>query len=94
MSPVRKLVWRPRAGDRFDSLLRYIADRDERAAERLELRATEALDLARSMPFIGRPGRVAGTRELIVHPNYILVYEVDDLHLRVLRVLHARQQYP
>jgi toxin ParE1/3/4 len=91
---VRKLVWRPRADDQLDSLLRYIAERDERAADQLELRITEALDLARSMPLIGRPGRVAGTRELVTHPNYILVYEFDDLVLRVLRVLHARQQYP
>jgi toxin ParE1/3/4 len=91
---VRKLVWRPKADDQLDSLLRYIAERDERAADQLELRITEALDLARDMPFIGRPGRVAGTRELVAHPNYILVYEFDDLVLRVLRVLHARQQYP
>jgi toxin ParE1/3/4 len=91
---MRKLVWRPSAGDQLDLLLRYIASRDERAADRLELRITESLDLARNTPFMGRPGRVAGTRELVVHPNYVVIYEFDDLILRVLRVLHARQQYP
>ena len=91
---MRKLVWRPSADDQLDLLLRYIAERDERAADRLEQRITEALDVAKNMPFIARPGRVAGTREMVVHPNYILVYEFDDSILRVLRVLHARQQYP
>ena len=45
-------------------------------------------------PYLFRPGRLAGTREIVVHPNYILVYQVGDGALVVLRVLHARQQYP
>jgi toxin ParE1/3/4 len=75
-------------------MLRYIAAYEDTAADRLELRITELLDVAVSLPHIGRPGRVAGTRELIAHPNYIIVYEFDELILRVLRVLHARQNYP
>jgi len=34
-----------------------------------------------------------GTREAIVHPNYILVYRVGET-IDILAVLHARQQYP
>jgi len=55
----------------------------EQGAERLPL-----------MPFAFRPGRVPGTREYVVHPNYILVYRVDMTRIHVLRVLHARRQYP
>ncbi|HEY0622208.1 type II toxin-antitoxin system mRNA interferase toxin, RelE/StbE family [Sphingomonas sp.] len=40
------------------------------------------------------PGRLADTRELIVHPNYILVYRVFEDRVRILRLLHARQLYP
>lgn len=46
------------------------------------------------MPFAYRAGRTPDTREAIVHPNYLLVFQVADDHIRVLRVLHARQRYP
>jgi len=44
-------------------------------------------------PYLYRSGRVAGTREAVVHPNYILVYRVTET-IEILAVLHARQRYP
>jgi addiction module RelE/StbE family toxin len=46
------------------------------------------------MPYLFRLGRVAGTREHVVHPNYIVVYQVGNEVIDILRVLHSRQQYP
>jgi len=45
------------------------------------------------MPFLHRHGRVPGTREYVAHPNYIVVYRVGAT-IEILRVLHARQEYP
>lgn len=42
-------------------------------------------------PRLGRGGRVPGTRELVVHPNYILVYREINSGVEILRVLHAAQ---
>lgn len=45
-------------------------------------------------PNLGRPGRIAGTRELVAHQNYVLVYDVTGDMVRILRVLHAAIQWP
>lgn len=45
-------------------------------------------------PHMGRPGTVHGTRELIVHPNYLLVYDLHADMIRILRLLHAARQWP
>lgn len=35
-----------------------------------------------------------GTREMVVHPNYVVVYQESKTEVVILRVLHARQQWP
>ena len=45
-------------------------------------------------PRIGRGGRVENTRELVVRPNYLLIYDIEGETVRILRVLHAAQQWP
>ena len=49
---------------------------------------------ARQTPTVYKPGRVKGTREIVVRPNYVMVYRFEGGTLAVLRVLHARQNYP
>ena len=41
-----------------------------------------------------RAGRTEGTREAVVHPNYVLVYRVGNDAVEVVSVMHSRQQYP
>jgi plasmid stabilization system protein ParE len=35
-----------------------------------------------------------GTREAIIHPNYILVYRVEAHQIRIVNVLHTARRYP
>ena len=43
---------------------------------------------------IYRQGRVAGTREMVVHENYLVVYTERAKAISILRVLHAAQSWP
>ncbi|MGZ8341172.1 MAG: type II toxin-antitoxin system RelE/ParE family toxin [Telluria sp.] len=45
-------------------------------------------------PDIGRPGRVMGTRELIIHPNYVIPYRVRGEFVDILRVQHVARRWP
>ena len=88
------LIWRPEAERQFLRMLEYIAARNAPASSRIKRLVDDRVALALAVPGLGRPGRVEGTRELVVHPNYIVVYTHDGTTLSVIRVLHARQQYP
>jgi toxin ParE1/3/4 len=45
-------------------------------------------------PKLYRPGRIEGTREMVLRSNFIVVYQEDAFTVRILRVLHAAQQWP
>ena len=49
---------------------------------------------ARLRPKLYKAGRLKGTREIVVRPNYVMVYRVTGDVVEVLRVLHAAQQWP
>ena len=89
-----ELNWSDEALDDLAEIVAYIADRNEGAARRLRALITEAADRLPSNPTIYRPGRIDGTREVIVHSNYIIVYRVTLTAVDIVAVLHARQQYP
>jgi len=72
----------------------FISEHNPSAAEQLEKLILDGAERAAALPYAYRSGRVPGTRELIVHPNYILVFQVMPARVRMLRVLHARRHYP
>lgn len=45
-------------------------------------------------PDMGRVGRKRGTRELVAHENYIVIYRALQQPIEILRVKHAAQQWP
>jgi len=75
-------------------IVAYIEERDPGAAERLNADIVATAEKFSERPYMYRPGRVAGTREAIVRPNYLIVYQVGKTTVDVLRVLHAARQYP
>ena len=81
------------AGDLAD-IISYIEERNPVAAAELLNDILQTVERLPEMPFLFRPGRVPGTREVVIRPNYLVVYKVGASAIEVLRVLHARRQYP
>jgi addiction module RelE/StbE family toxin len=71
-----------------------IAQSNPAAALVLDQTFSEKTSLLIAHPHLGRLGRVTGTREWVVHQNYILIYDLTDDMVRILRVLHAARQWP
>jgi toxin ParE1/3/4 len=91
---VFRVVWRERASDDLERVVEYIAEHHPAAAVRMQDRFERCAERLADHPFIHRRGRVADTREAVVHPNYIMVYRVGADDVEILSIHHARQSYP
>ncbi|MEO5807664.1 type II toxin-antitoxin system RelE/ParE family toxin [Devosia sp.] len=88
------VIWSLLAREQVQDLIGYIAERDGDAARRLRERLEAVVVPLAEHPYMYRPGLVPGTRELLAHPNYKIVYRVKADHIDIVSVLHTRQQYP
>ena len=76
-----------------NAIMEYIAQDNPTAAIDLDLEFEAKAENARQRPRLYKPGRMKGTREIVVRPNYVMVYRVTGDLIEVLRVLHAAQQW-
>jgi len=88
------IVWLKSARLKLATIISDIAEESPQAARRLNARIQDSVLPTAEHPYIFRPGRVPGTREIIAHPNYVVVYRVTAENIQVINVMHARQQYP
>jgi toxin ParE1/3/4 len=91
---VLKLIWRETARQDVRDIFGFIAERDVRAALSLKERIEATAERLTNHPYMFRPGRMPGTREALIHPNYFLIYRVSADAVEVVNVLHSRRQYP
>jgi toxin ParE1/3/4 len=88
------IVWSEVALNDLDEIAAFIAQHDVNAAIRVQERIEDAVKPTANYPYMFRTGRLEGTREIVAHPNYIVVYRVLADMILVTGVVHARQQYP
>jgi toxin ParE1/3/4 len=90
-----KVVWSRRAIRHLASIREFIEKHSEQNAALVAERILKAIDLLETQPEMGRPGRVLGTRELMV-PNtpYIIPYRVRHGSLELIAVFHGRLKWP
>ena len=81
----------------YSEIIDRIRDNNPQAAARIRQLIRDRLSLLATMPRMGRVGRIAGTRELVVSRTpYIVIYELRgaDEQIYILRVLHTSRKWP
>jgi toxin ParE1/3/4 len=87
-----KIVWSPEAIQDLISLRAYIAEESPAGAQRIVLRILHDVE---DNPQMGRPGRVPGTRELVIpRTPDIVPYRVQSATIQILRVFHGARRWP
>jgi toxin ParE1/3/4 len=86
-----RLILLPDAIADLKSIHAYIACNNRTAARRVAEKLKALILSLQASPHLGRPGRLFGTRELVTPPvgrtAYLIVYQVKDEHLEILRIL-------
>ncbi len=90
-----RVEWHPLARADLAELVTYIATDNPRAAYRLHDEIQKQIGISAAHPEARRPGRVPGTRELvIVGTPYIAAYRVTKDAAIILRLLHGARRWP
>ena len=89
-------IWSPEAIADLIALRAYIAEGNPAAARRIALHIIHNVEeLLSANPDIGRPGRVPGTRELVIPKTpFIVPYRVQADTIQILRVFHGARRWP
>lgn len=89
-----ELRWTRKALENLDQIATYIARDNPKRANSFVGEIKEKTELLVAFPALGRPGRVPGTRELVVHQNYVIPYRVKDGVVQIIRVHHVARLWP
>jgi toxin ParE1/3/4 len=89
------IVWLARAQRELIHIHDYIAADNPQAAVQVVRRVHGAVAQLGDTPEIGRPGRLPGTRELVVTGTpFIVPYRVREGAVEVLSVIHGARKWP
>ncbi|MDR2186606.1 MAG: type II toxin-antitoxin system RelE/ParE family toxin [Azonexus sp.] len=89
------IIWSNAARNDLRNIIQYIAKENPAAARRIKKLLENSVLPTAERPYLYQQSeRVAGTRKIVAHPNDIIVYRVDMSTIKILRVMHVRQEYP
>jgi toxin ParE1/3/4 len=86
--------WTKTALANLVAIVEYIEQDNPERAKSFALEIQSKTNSLSEFPDMGRTGRVAGTRELVIHPNYIIPYRVRGELVEILRVQHVARRWP
>ena len=90
-----QIVWLKNALNNLDEIAEYISQENPQAASQVIDLIIEQVNQLAAQPAIGRPGRVVGTRELVIsNSHYLVPYRIKNNQVEILRVFHtSRKQH-
>jgi len=88
------VIWASTALADREMIYDYIDAENPRAAAALDVAFVRAAERLGVHPEAGRKGQIVGTREWVVHPHYVLVYESGADVVLILAVVHTARQWP
>lgn len=89
-----RVIWTPEAEHDRDNVWDYIAADNPLAASRMDQLFSDAAGRLAAHPKLGKPGKIAGTRELVPHESYRLVYEIEQETVWILALVHTARLWP
>lgn len=90
-----RVEWLPEAVRNLTEQVEWIARQDPWVAVSIGTAIEAGVARLGDHPAMARPGRVAGTRELVILGTpYVVVYRIETAAVVILRVLHGAQQWP
>lgn len=90
------LEWTELAEEQKNQVVDYIAQDNIPAAVEMDILIENSAESLIAQPEKGRPGRVPGTRELVFHEHYMLIYKFsfEAKLVSILNVLHTARKWP
>ena len=90
-----KIYWTNKSLHTLSKIHEYIAADNLNAANQLRDKIIVYVETKLvNQPMIGKPGRVNGTRECVIHPSYIIVYRKNIDVIEILAIRHVSQKWP
>ena len=89
-----RVIWTPEASqDRID-IWNHLSTENPAAAIRMDELFSNAAERLATHPLMGKPGLIPGTRELVIHESYRLVYEAEGEGVWLLALAHTARRWP
>ncbi len=89
-----KVFWASVAEQDRADIIDYISQDNPLAAVQMDELFAEAASRLAEHPLLGKTGLILGTREVIPHESYRLIYEVQDNTVWILALVHTARVWP
>ena len=88
-----QIIWLKTALKNLNEIAEYIPQESAQAASQVVETIETQVSLLATQPALGRPGRVLGTRELVIsNTHYIVPYRIKNDTVEILRVFHTSRR--